>query len=91
VVKKKTKNPRQFGARYGMRLRRRWQEIEEKQRRYHECPTCKRLAVKRIASGIWGCRRCGAKFTGGAYVPTTGMMKTVEKALRRVGGGDVTV
>jgi large subunit ribosomal protein L37Ae len=83
---KKVKSTGKFGPRYGMRLRKRWLEIDEKQRRYHECPVCRRLAVKRIASGIWGCRRCGAKFAGGAYLPYTDTAKSIERVIKKVGG-----
>lgn len=73
-----------FGVRYGMRMRRKWEEIEEKQRDLHECPVCKKIAVKRIASGIWGCRKCGAKFSGGAYVPYTDIGKTIATTVKKM-------
>jgi large subunit ribosomal protein L37Ae len=37
----------------------------------HVCPQCGFPRVKRISVGVWGCRKCGFKFTGGAYTPTT--------------------
>jgi large subunit ribosomal protein L37Ae len=67
-----------------MRLRKRWLEIDRRQRGFHECPVCKRMSVKRIASGIWGCRRCGAKFTGGAYTPYTDAARAVERVIKKV-------
>jgi len=37
------------------------------QRRRHKCPYCLAVQVKRIATGIWHCRKCNTKFTGKAY------------------------
>ena len=58
-----------FGPRYGVRIRRRVQEIEEGLRQKYVCPTCQHVAVKRRSSGVWACRHCGAVFAGGAYRP----------------------
>jgi large subunit ribosomal protein L37Ae len=35
------------------------------------CPYCERVALKRVASGIWYCKKCKVKFAGGAYTPKT--------------------
>jgi large subunit ribosomal protein L37Ae len=58
-----------FGPRYGVRIRRRVQEIEEGLRQRHECPRCAAIAVRRDSTGVWACRRCGYVFAGGAYRP----------------------
>lgn len=60
-----------FGARYGVRVRRRVDEIEEEQRQDHGCPECGAEKVNRVSTGIWRCRRCDHTFAGGAYMPTT--------------------
>jgi large subunit ribosomal protein L37Ae len=60
-----------FGARYGVRIRRRIGEIEVQSKGRHECPDCKAVAMTRTATGIWVCRHCDAKFAGSAYIPTT--------------------
>jgi large subunit ribosomal protein L37Ae len=83
---KKIGSAGKFGPRYGMRLRRKWVEIDRKQRLRHVCPVCQRRGVKRVASGIWACRKCGAKFTGGAYIPQTATALTVERAVKKVAG-----
>ena len=57
-----------WGARYGVRIRRR--AIGSGPRRY-PCPSCGTQRVKRVSAGIWSCERCGATFAGGAYAPTT--------------------
>lgn len=60
-----------YGARYGVRVRRRTADIEARQRKDHACPSCGATKVRRRDTGIWACRRCGHTFAGGAYVPTT--------------------
>ncbi|MEE9594679.1 MAG: 50S ribosomal protein L37ae [Candidatus Hydrothermarchaeales archaeon] len=81
---KKTGSAGKFGARYGMRTRKKWQEIDERQRKLHECPTCNRISVRRISTAIWECRKCGAKFAGGAYSPVTGAAKSIERVVKRL-------
>ncbi len=58
-----------FGARYGRKIRSRVAEIEKRQHKKHTCPYCKRKNVKRLASGIWQCKKCKIKFAGRAYEP----------------------
>ena len=58
---------KRFGARYGIKLKIKFSKIETEQRRLHKCPYCNKTAVKRIAVGIWWCRKCHSKFTGKAY------------------------
>ena len=65
-----------FGARYGRKAKRSVKIIEENMKKNHVCPKCDRPYVKREAAGIWKCRKCGAVFTGGAYVPQTPMAKS---------------
>jgi len=61
---KKVGSTGRFGARYGKKVRR---KVEKIQRKPHQCPYCSSLRAKRIASGIWYCKKCDAKFTGRAY------------------------
>ena len=58
---------KRFGARYGRKLKLKFSKIEAEQRKLHKCPYCNKIAVKRVAVGIWNCRKCKAKFTGKAY------------------------
>lgn len=58
---------KRFGARYGRKPKLKFSKIEAEQRKLHKCPYCSKTAVKRIAVGIWHCRKCNAKFTGKAY------------------------
>lgn len=65
--KKKLTSAKRFGARYGTRGKLKFDEIEQKQRSLHKCPECSQKKVKRESTGIWKCRKCGAKFASGAY------------------------
>ena len=58
---------KRFGARYGRKLKLKFSAIEAEQRKLHKCPYCSKIAVKRVAVGIWKCRKCNAKFAGKAY------------------------
>lgn len=60
-----------FGARYGRRIKVEWEAIERKQVQTYTCPSCKKKALKRIAAGIWQCKKCGVKIAGAAYTPTS--------------------
>ena len=71
-----------FQSRYGVRTRTQVRNIEIKQREKHICPKCGHQKVKRIATSIWLCNKCGSKFAGGAYQPTTEPGQNVEKMLR---------
>lgn len=65
-----------YGARYGSTLRRKVKEILEKRYSPHKCPMCGFSGrVYRVSVGLWRCRKCGAKFAGGAYVPRTELNK----------------
>jgi len=66
---KKVKSAGRFGARYGLKLKKKIVAIEKIQRKKQTCPECKSKTLKRIASGIWECKKCGNKMAGKAYVP----------------------
>ena len=61
---------KRFGARYGRKTKLKFSKVETEQRKLHKCPYCNRVAVKRVALGIWQCRKCDAKFAGKAYSVT---------------------
>ncbi len=61
------KSTKKFGARYGRKTKERFDKIESEQRKKQKCPYCFAFQVKRIAMGIWECRKCKAKFAAKAY------------------------
>jgi large subunit ribosomal protein L37Ae len=58
---------KRFGARYGRTTKYKLSKIEAELKKKHKCPYCRSLAAKRIAAGIWRCKKCKSKFTGKAY------------------------
>ena len=68
-----------FGARYGVGVKKRVLKIELKQRRKHVCPHCGFPRAKRKSAGIYQCTKCGSRFAGGAYTPSTMTGRTIQK------------
>jgi len=58
---------KRFGARYGRSLKHKLAAIEQVLRKKQLCPYCHNKTVKRLAVGIWYCKKCKSKFTGKAY------------------------
>ena len=57
-----------YAARYGSTLRKRTRLILEKMKGDIKCPRCEtKDSIHRVSTGIWHCKKCNAKFTGGAY------------------------
>jgi len=81
---KKAGSAGRFGARYGSLARKQVATIESVQKAKHTCERCGADAVRRIHTGIWGCRKCGFEFAGGAYTPETGAGQGVRKTLRGI-------
>lgn len=64
----KLNTSKRFGARYGTKTKRKVDEIERGYKgRTYVCPQCGQPKVKRLATGIWQCRKCGHKFASHAY------------------------
>jgi large subunit ribosomal protein L37Ae len=68
---KKVGSTRGLGVRYGSTVRKRYSKVLTEMKKPHRCPQCGFPRVKRVSVGVWGCRKCGFTFTGGAYTPTT--------------------
>ena len=58
-------------TRGGMSVRKQWTRITQGKKGDHKCPRCASPSVKRDSTGVWDCTKCGFRFTGGAYVPST--------------------
>ncbi len=67
-----------FGPRYGVKVRKQIQAVEQEKIKKHTCPRCKHKSVKRISSGIWKCRRCDLTFASAAYTPVLSKTTAVE-------------
>ena len=68
---KKVKSAGRYHARYGIGIRRRLIDVEEKQKKKQACQSCGFKKVKRKAPGIFFCTKCGSQFAGGAFVSHT--------------------
>jgi large subunit ribosomal protein L37Ae len=68
-----------FGSRYGRGIRKRVIKVEEKQKNLAPCPSCGFKKMKRLAAGLFECKKCGVKFTGGAYETETLAGITIRK------------
>ncbi len=77
MATKKVGSSGRYGVRYGRKPKMAIKNIEAKQRKKQECPYCERSAIKRIASGIWKCNKCSAKFAGAAYSPKSSVKVTI--------------
>ena len=66
---KYSKAVKRLGSRYGKRTRERLAKVETSSKADHKCPYCNYVAAKRVANGIFYCKKCNSKFTGKAYMP----------------------
>jgi len=64
---KKARASGRFGARYGKTVRERLNQVEDIQRKKQKCPFCSKLGVKRLARGIWHCKKCSKKFASNTF------------------------
>ena len=82
MATKKVGSTGRFGPRYGTRTKKIVRAIEKKQKARQECPYCERKALKRMATGIWLCKKCGTKFAGGAYTPRSAVFQQVIRGVK---------
>ena len=56
-----------LGARYGIKIRKKYSLIHEVLKSKRKCPECGSIKFGRQAVGIWNCKKCGFKIAGSAY------------------------
>lgn len=57
--------------RYGASIRKQYAAVQKEKNAQYKCPSCGKIRVKRISTGIWKCTHCGKVYAGGAYTFTT--------------------
>lgn len=70
-----------YGARYGRKTRENIKAVLKEKGAKHPCPKCGKKSLKRDLAGVWKCRSCGTRFTGGAYKPETSMGQLARRAV----------
>ncbi|MFZ3077324.1 MAG: 50S ribosomal protein L37ae [Candidatus Aenigmatarchaeota archaeon] len=80
---KKVGSAGRFGARYGTKTKKVVAVIERLQNQRQKCPECERSTLKRAASGIWNCGKCGLQIGGGAYLPESVATKVIVESLKK--------
>jgi large subunit ribosomal protein L37Ae len=88
---KKVGSTGRFGSRYGAKLRRAVLDIDRRRHEPHRCPSCATRALKRVAVGLWECKKCGLQFAGGVYVPFTDAGRAAKRAIDQRVSGDITL
>ncbi|EQD44342.1 Ribosomal protein L37ae [mine drainage metagenome] len=53
--------------RYGARIRKQYAAVQKEKNAQYKCPSCGKIKIKRVGTGIWKCRHCGKTYAGGAY------------------------
>jgi len=79
---KKIGATRGLEARYGATVRKRYVEVISSLKKPHKCPKCGSTSVRRQSVGVWGCKKCGVVFTGGAYTPETKLGVIAKRAAK---------
>ena len=76
---KKVGSTGRFKGRYGVGVKKRVLEVENRMKVKVPCVFCGFPRIKRMAAGLFFCRKCGAKFAGGAYEPQTLVGRAISK------------
>ncbi len=52
---------------YGKKIRKKIDALRKTSSKRYKCPSCSRIAVKRVSVGVWQCKKCKTKFASKAY------------------------
>jgi large subunit ribosomal protein L37Ae len=90
---KKVGTSGRFGPRYGVTVRKRIADVEAVTKGRHECPICHGVTLGRSATGIWVCRRCGAKMASSSYIrtPPAAVRRELAEVLAKAEGKEEAV
>ena len=66
MAKKRT-SLKGLGARYGIKIRKRYSLVHNVMKAKRKCPECGSFQFGRKVIGIWACKKCGFKIAGTAY------------------------
>ena len=56
-----------LGARYGIKIRKKYSVVHRVLKSKRKCPECGSTQFGRQAVGIWSCKKCEFKIAGSAY------------------------
>ena len=70
--------------RYGVSLRKRRDSVNKEKKGKYKCDVCGKAAVRRVSTGIWTCRSCGATYAGGAYSMKTATGETFNRVINQL-------
>jgi large subunit ribosomal protein L37Ae len=74
-----------FRTSYGNSIKYRWKDVMDKLKSEQKCPKCHtKLRNMRLFVGVWQCRKCGAKFTGGAWTTETTKGKDSKRIIQSI-------
>lgn len=71
-----------MGSRYGVKIRKKHDEVTAKSRAVYACIKCGKKSVRKDGYARWVCRSCHTVFAGGAYSPETMVGAYVRRILR---------
>ncbi|GEM_PF-773567 len=71
-----------MGSRYGVKIRKKHDEMTAKSRTVYACVKCGKKGIRKNGYARWECRSCKTIFAGGAYSPETMVGASARRTLR---------
>ncbi|MBI5225353.1 50S ribosomal protein L37ae [Candidatus Micrarchaeota archaeon] len=71
-----------MGSHYGVKIRKRENDVLKQQRQSYVCPTCQKKNVARTGYAHWKCGSCGTELAGGAYALSSSVGISARKTLQ---------